>query len=99
MKHTKKQRLAMADALEAALPYLWDGVSSNGAEACICNALTETGRPAYREAQDEIMRRLGCSITVRGWLKKRGYTEWRDSPAVQAYRRRWMLALIEEFRS
>ena len=100
MKHTKKQRLAMADALEAALPYLWDGVGNlGGSEHCICDALAETGSPAYRDAQDEIMRRLDSSITVRGWLRERGHTEWGSYHAIQAYRRRWMLSMIEEFRS
>jgi hypothetical protein len=98
MKHTKKERLAMADALEAALPYLWDGVSDGESEEYICDAVGQTMHSSVIDVRREIMRRLDDSITVHGWLIHRGISDF-DTAEVQAYRRRWMLALIEEFRS
>jgi hypothetical protein len=100
MKHTKKQRRAMADALEAALPYLWDGVSDGVSEEYICDAVWLTRRSGAPDVQREITRRLDDAVTVRSWLNCHGHIQTSHRPQeVQAYRRRWMLALIEEFRS
>jgi hypothetical protein len=95
----------MADALEAALPYLWDGEAGGDLRrGCIyiCNALDRVADKSNgaEMAQREISRRLRCS-TVSTWLKFHGHASpdsLRSDPTIQAYRRRWMLALIEEFR-
>jgi hypothetical protein len=108
MKHTKKERLAMADALEAGLPFLWDGLPGRlrSQETWICSALAAASARVGNgkggaDARAEIRRRLAGAVTVLEWLNVRGFAQGAQfsHPAIQAYRRRWMLALIEEFRS
>jgi hypothetical protein len=101
-RYTRKEKLAMADALEKALPYLWDGFLDGGNKhAQICACLERDDSVSFEimsRTQDLIMDRLAPYTTAREWIIcYLGY--FPKDHEIQAYRRRWMLALIKELRS
>lgn len=102
---TPYERQGIADALRAALPYLWDGVSKDNKCLFICHALQQTNHPCAKAAVRVIMSRIqatcdstdnlfGWLITVAGIASKTI-----TFPKLQAHRRAWMLELIKEFES
>lgn len=62
----------------------------------ICSALHRVNTVGAKMALDVIADRLdGKHYTVYYWLQRRGYSPTTDQ--IQAYRHRWLNALIEEF--
>lgn len=62
----------------------------------ICSALHRVNTVGAKMARDVIADRLiGKRDTVYQWLKRQGYSPTTDQ--IQAYRHRWLNALIEEF--
>lgn len=96
--------------LNAALPFLWDGVGdrygvfdaerARWQEKYLCLAILE-GKPddvpnwIRVDLTDLIDQRLGGS-TFEGWACKQGVDEL-DTVRIQAGRKAWVLDLIEEF--
>lgn len=101
-KYTLAERKLIADTLRKAKKYLWDGVSPPyGKNAYICYAVSDTAGNDYKLYQlvtGLILNRLGNHAFVTGWLSAQGIPqEQLTKPNVQAYRKRWMNALIREF--
>lgn len=102
MTFTTEERKRIALCLRNSIKNLWDG---NGdlkeKEKYICFALKGPNADIHL-TQEVIKSRLDYSCdTVDGWLERRGYLKMihgreRDRQ-VQAYRHRWLDALIEEF--
>lgn len=109
-KFTKKQRKEIASVFRAAKKYLWDGKSCGtkpGTWDYICFAIDDTlkksSKPyeAVANATYVIQARLTPRGCVESWLANEANVD--NSllrPAnVQAYRHRWLNALIKEFSS
>ncbi len=106
----KKKRKRIYQALVAAQPYLWNGYGEKpydkeiGICACVYEAYlqTKTSAKALYEAEDMIGDRVGYGQFVTTWLLNhnvdiltaKGKHDW---PAIQAYRKRWLETMIEEF--
>lgn len=97
----KRDRLAIAQALKNAKPYLSRG--NDDKEEFICFSIElgmRTARKPARLAKHVIMERLDGCFTAEDWLKytvgiaavnRAGFV------ALQAWRHRWLDSLIEEF--
>lgn len=104
MEYTKQQKRAMVQALEKAKKYLAVSADDDGRKSSyICCALPQNkGGDLVRKVINE---RLEQQPTVRSWLDIHGYlrsdyyrlSERAKYAQHQAYRHRWIDALIEEF--
>ena len=103
----KANRKKIHEALVAAKPYLWDGKQSHceTEHLYICFAIDHAEDHAGLPwrcgvlAEEEIARRLQPEIAVHSWLRYKAKIpkELLTEKNVQAYRHRWLDALIEEF--
>lgn len=99
MKQVERQKIAYA--LRESLPYLWNGrrEAIYGKSEFICFALNRTawsGAQRVREAQKMIHSRIAPHATVECWLEAQGVKRI-GQRKLQAYRKAWMIKLIEEF--
>ena len=100
---TKAERQGIADALRAALPFLWDGKSKDSKSLYICHALMNSRHPFEKSAVRVIMNRIEatghCTNNLYGWLVHAAGIDHKTITfqRLQAYRRAWMLELIKEF--
>lgn len=103
---TSSERRGIADALRAALPYLWDGQwpSRHGKKQFICHALDASCHPDASQTkaviETRVMTRNGFT-TMEAWLNEEAGVDqdYLTATAVQAHRHAWMLELIKEFES
>lgn len=107
-KFTKEQRKEIAAVFRAAKKYLWDGKAygpNPGSWVYICFAIDETLRKSGKSSQaaanatSVIQARLGSRSCIESWLAhvaKVGVSLLHPAN-VQAYRHRWLKALIKEF--
>lgn len=102
MIFTAKERKRIELCLRNSIKNLWDGNGDlEDKEEYICFALDGSNADIIL-TREMIMSRLDHSYdTVEDWLERRGYLKMihgRDREIqVQAYRRRWMESLLEEF--
>jgi hypothetical protein len=109
MNYTAEERKRIAACLRRGLDHLWDGENPDDLrddkEEFICFSLGASLGGTNADiilTREMIMSRLDNDCdTVEDWLKRRGYLDnlhgqERDKN-VQAFRRRWMKALISEF--
>lgn len=110
MKHTAKQRKAIAAAFRAAKPYLLTGsehIRVPGVSSYICFALDEACRGGHIDHKTlmktigVVEQRLAPRDCVRSWLALEVNTPKHllTNQNVQQYRHRWLHALIKEFES
>lgn len=107
MKLTKEERLAVGEAFKAAKKYLYSGKGDMGPKhrnhICYSLVLAQNYNmnlaDAAFTAMDIVSSRLGKSSTVTSWLNKQKEVNPDDMTTknIQAYRHRWLDALIEEF--
>lgn len=103
MSYSLQERKAIAAALRAAKPLLWDGGSAKAGpgrkSAFICNALEFSGHPASAQAQAMILSRLGGKDSINTWLWQCAGVplEQLTPERVQPYRHQWLDRLIAEF--
>ena len=98
MKYTKQQRRDLHKAFKAAEPFL-------DRPMFLCWALEiaytagNIGREQVNLAKNLIEHRIRPHITVCGWLRtSAGVPNKELTPTtIQAYRKRWLASLIEEF--
>jgi hypothetical protein len=96
-----------SELLRRAKDYLWDGVSPmnkpNWKSIFICFAIRDAALPKegyeYSKLKNEITRRLKPFQMVYTWLHERAKIPGRDLTYknIQAYRHRWLDALIAEY--
>lgn len=107
-KFTKEQRKEIAAVFRAAKKYLWDGhgVYLASSSVYICCAISDVYylggtsiQAAAANATSVIQASLGYHSCVESWLAKVAKVDVSLlNPAnVQAYRHRWLDALIKEF--
>jgi len=98
MKQIERQKIAYA--LRESLPYLWNGRHGAiyGKSEFICFALNRSAWSGdrVREAQKMIHSRIAPHATVECWLEAQGVKRI-SQRKLQAYRKAWMIKLIEEF--
>lgn len=111
--YTANQRAAIARALKAAKPLLWDGTgdapdswsNSNQVRSYICDAILSAGRihaitgEEAWAARELIHERIDRCFSLADWLKTRAGIKASDitPPRLQAYRHAWLDQLIAEF--
>lgn len=96
-QYTPEERKQIASALRGAKKRLRSGAETNKTPF-ICWALP-CSKAGYNTRR-EIMRRLGGAATVKGWLQNNYHIysgQYISREEIQAYRHRWVDALIEEF--
>ena len=100
---TNKDIAAKFRAAKKTLPY---HDNDRDKSPFICDNLLDSGGPAAREAKDIISERLGGCWSIEDWLVDNGYIPERlahqkyskdTQDLIQAYRHRWLDALIAEF--
>lgn len=101
-KEIYKQLVAAKTHLVKEFPYTWEGNSDKSEYICFAVDIAmghSPGRGGTYSAKEVIMDRLGGYATVNGWLCKNisGF-EYATMDDIQAYRHRWLDALIEEFK-
>lgn len=109
-KYTKEERKQILKALKVALQLLWNGKSAYAfnKEDGICDAIYlarldgQINRDEHMLAVNMIADRIGSpGWYVTDWLRlKRGIAEelLQNKVQVQRYRKRWLKAMIKEFR-
>jgi hypothetical protein len=94
-------RLRIANAFRVAKKRLWKGSRNDDGVPLfgfICFALD--GVPGGYEARWVVQHRIGGNFSLEAWLQLQGFSPYRESSLVrQAYRQRWLDALIKEFES
>ena len=96
MKHTREEHLAMAAALRAAIPYLWDGVVENIChQKFICHDVQLTNKTQWTTVNAWIGVQLKGFGVLGSWLKGKGYEPYEDTPKLQTTRLAWMHHMIE----
>jgi len=92
-------RQSIAAAIKAGLPYLWNGRGdfySTAKQDFVCFAVRHGSHPASDAARSMIAERIHPYSTVDDWLEEQGVKNITDRK-LQAYRKAWMLSMIEEF--
>lgn len=93
----KRDRRGIAAAFRAAKALLWNGRGQFKYPSMICAALWMTDSANANEAAHVIRMRLGNHLSVEDWLCANGIANRIDDREAQAYRHRWLDALIAEF--
>jgi hypothetical protein len=104
---TAEEKAQIAGAFRAAKRRLWDGRLDGRGDAYICLALAsakysgEISGHAARWAEEVVMSRISPDNTVANWLRHNAGVDPEVAVIpprdLQAYKHRWLDALIEEF--
>lgn len=96
-----------SEILRKAKKYLWNGTSKTVSREALCLALWDAAclsTPADRARIGKVMNRISRALHkqsyVHGWLVAKGhatYAQINNPKLIQAYRHRWLNALIAEY--
>ena len=97
MKQRERQQIAAA--IKAGIPHLWDGRGNfydTEKEDFVCFAIRDGWHDGAEAARSMIAKRIHPYGGVDDWLEAKGVKNITNRE-LQAYRKQWMQAMVEEF--